>query len=155
MKALSVRGVGRRARIRQKIRTARRVASGVGVAVPCRSSGMRVLVVDDNPDAAELFAEILRDAGHVVDVAVDGVEALTCALRAAPDVALIDIGLPGMDGYEVARSLRAACPSGSFRLIAVTGYGQDCHREQSCAAGFDLHLTKPIDIDGLALAIKP
>lgn len=150
MKTLILGGIRRRAWVRRKARTARGAA--VRAAASRASSGLRVLVVDDNADAAELFSEILREAGYVVDVAADGIEALACALRSPPDVALVDIGLPGIDGYELARRLRAACP-GCFRLIALTGYGPD--RERSCAAGFDLHLSKPIDIDGLKRAIEP
>src|SRR6185295_8624340 len=87
----------------------------------------RVLVVDDHPDCALTFAEMIRALGHVVAVAHDGPEALALALEFKPATALVDIGLPGMDGFELGRKLRdSAGPS--LRLIAVSGYGQETHR---------------------------
>jgi CheY-like chemotaxis protein len=130
-----------------------RGVDGACVKTEVRLTGVRILVVDDNEDATELFAEFLRDEGHEVDVALDGIEALATATRARPDVAIVDIGLPGIDGYELARQLRHACPP-ELRLIALTGYSQDADRERSRAAGFDLHLVKPIDCDGLKRAIE-
>lgn len=110
---------------------------------------LRVLVVDDNEDAAVMLAEVLSVMGYVTSVAHDGRHALAEAERFKPDVALVDIGLPIMDGYELARRLRA-CPSlDSVRLIAVTGYGLDSDRARAFDAGFDHHMVKPIDIASL------
>jgi signal transduction histidine kinase/CheY-like chemotaxis protein len=127
-----------------------------------RTSG-RVLVVDDNRDAAEGLGELLTDLGYVTRVSYDGPSALAAARDFAPHVALVDIGLPTMDGYEVARRLRAVPGLGELRLVAVTGYGQPSDRERSQAAGFDEHLVKPVDHDViepvlarlLALAASP
>src|SRR6185437_2800195 len=91
---------------------------------PAPASPMRVLVVEDNADAADMLAELLRQQGHMAEIAGDGKTALEAVRRLCPDVALVDIGLPGMDGYEVARRVRAACPNGPPLLVAVTGYGQ-------------------------------
>jgi len=113
----------------------------------------RVLIVDDNVDAAESLADALRDAGHEVRVETDGPSALASAEAFSPDAALVDIGLPGMDGYEVARRLRAAMPRAPLRLIALTGYGQEGDRRRAEAAGFDVHLCKPADLDRIEAAI--
>lgn len=113
---------------------------------PVQTVGSRVLLVDDNQDAATLLAELLRLDGHVVVVAHDGLAALKARLAFAPDVALLDIGLPGMDGYELARQLRAQQSIPELRLIAITGYGEPKDRMLSKAAGFDEHLVKPIDV---------
>ena len=106
---------------------------------PCR-----ILVVDDSLDAAESMAKLLLLAGHEVLVAHDGHKALDLAVREKPAIVLLDIGLPGMDGYEVCRRLRELCPPGT-RIIAVTGYGQDRDRLRSKEAGFDAHTVKPVD----------
>jgi PAS domain S-box-containing protein len=104
----------------------------------------RVLVVDDNTDAADMIATLLRTRGHRVVVAHDPVEALGQLEGFAPEVALLDIGLPVMDGYELAAQLRRLSKR-PCRLIALTGYGQDADRKRSDAAGFDGHLVKPVD----------
>ena len=107
--------------------------------------GLRVLVVDDHRDAADLLAEVLAAHGCVVSVAYDGPAALERALIERPDVALLDIGLPGMDGYELARRIRRAPQLRDCLLVALTGYGQEADRERSAEAGFSSHLLKPID----------
>jgi len=107
-------------------------------------SGARVLVVDDNLDAAELLAELLTDHGHAVHVAHSGPEALKMLATFTPDAALLDIGLPVMDGYQLAVALRGELPS--IRLIALTGYGAPNDRAQTREAGFDAHLTKPVSL---------
>jgi signal transduction histidine kinase/ActR/RegA family two-component response regulator len=114
------------------------------------NEGRRVLIVDDNQDAAETLAEVLADLGYEVATAHDGVTALNTAATFRPTVCLLDIGLPSMDGYELARRLRAsaALPDGA-RLIAVTGYGQENDRRLSSEAGFDAHVVKPVDLDAL------
>jgi CheY-like chemotaxis protein len=124
-----------------------------GAALRGDGEGRRVLVVDDNGDAAELLAELLMSAGHEVAVAHDGEEALAVATRFQPDVAVLDIGLPHMDGYEVARRLRADPARARLRLIAVTGYGQAHDRARSFAAGFELHMVKPVDFSALLAAL--
>jgi signal transduction histidine kinase/CheY-like chemotaxis protein len=105
----------------------------------------RVLVVDDNVDSAELLREMLQWVGHEVAIAHDGPSALAVAERFAPEVALLDIGLPVMDGYELGRRLHAGPRGASCRLIALSGYGQDRDRAQSKASGFEEHLVKPVD----------
>ena len=107
-------------------------------------SGRRVLVVDDNVDAAELISEMLRVSGHDVVYAHDGPSALRVVETFKPDVALLDIGLPVMDGYELARRLRAML--GTVRLVALTGYGQQADRNRAFEAGFDFHMVKPVDL---------
>ncbi|MDI1478209.1 ATP-binding protein [Polyangium sp. y55x31] len=107
---------------------------------------LRVLVVDDNVDAANMIGELVRDQGHDVRIVHDGLSALTAASEQRPDVVFLDIGLPGMDGYEVARRLRASGQRPA-RLIALTGYGQDSDRRLSAAAGFTQHLVKPAQPD--------
>jgi hypothetical protein len=103
-----------------------------------------VVVVDDNKDAAESMAMLLRTAGHDVHIENDGVSALRHLTADLPDVLLLDIGLPGLDGYEVARRLRAHPGGEAVRIYAMTGYGQEDDRRRSLAAGFDGHLVKPV-----------
>ena len=105
----------------------------------------RVLVVDDNVDAADTVALFLQIEGHVVQTAADGQQALTSAATFHPDVVVLDIGLPLLDGYEVARRLRQMAPTRQALLIALTGYGQKGDQEQASKAGFDCHLVKPAD----------
>jgi PAS domain S-box-containing protein len=105
----------------------------------------RILVVDDNVDAAGTLDMLLRSLGHETRVAYEGAGALKIAADFMPDIVLLDIGMPGLDGYEVARRLRALQRDKPFRIIAVTGWGQQSDREKSQAAGFDVHLVKPVD----------
>jgi len=107
--------------------------------------GRRVLVVDDNPDVAESTATLLALFGHQVLTVGDGAQALLQAEGFRPDVVLLDIGLPGMDGYEVARRLRQLPALRDARLVALTGYGQASDRQRGRDAGFDEHLLKPVD----------
>lgn len=109
----------------------------------------RILVVDDNVDSADTLARLLRLAGHRVQVAYDGPAGLAAAQSFEPTVVLLDIGLPGMDGYEVASRVRASPSTNDSLLVAVTGYGQQRDEVQSLNAGFDFHLTKPIDLSAL------
>lgn len=106
----------------------------------------RVLVVDDNPDAAKMLAMTLRSEGHEVETALCGFRALEAVNDFRPDVVLLDIALPGLDGYEVARRLREQPTTRNVPLIAVTGYGQPEDRERSRAAGFEFHLVKPVSL---------
>ena len=112
---------------------------------PAAAPRRRILVVDDNVDAAETLAMLLRLSGHHVRVAHDGPAALEAARSLPPEVVLLDIGMPGMDGYEVARRLRQLPGLAGAVLVALTGWGQEQDRRRSKEAGFDHHLTKPAD----------
>ena len=116
-----------------------------------RPSKRRVMIVDDNIDAATTTAELLGVLGHTVDVAHDGRSALSLLLRTRPDVAILDIGLPDMDGFELAEAARRLGFAG--RLVALTGYGQERDKRRALDAGFDMHLTKPISLDELEHAL--
>lgn len=114
---------------------------------------MRVLIVEDYPDSAEALAHIVRLWGHEARVAVDGFGALETAAGFDPDVILLDIGLPGIDGFEVARRLRADERHARTLIVAVTGYNEPADRERSRLAGIDHHLRKPVDITTLELLL--
>ncbi len=113
---------------------------------------VRVLVVDDNTDIAELLSEALQGKGFQTVVANDGKDALDSWRTFAPHVAVLDLGLPGIDGYDIARTVRAEYGSDAI-LIAMTGYGQPTDRLRATAAGFDCHLVKPVSIDELVLLL--
>ncbi len=119
--------------------------SGLGLPVPAPPEPRRILVVEDNPDAAESMRDFLELSGHQVELACTGVDGVEAARHFHPEIVLCDLGLPGMDGFEVAAELRRDPTTASARLIAVTGYGREEDRRRSKAAGFDLHLTKPVD----------
>jgi PAS domain S-box-containing protein len=104
----------------------------------------RVLIIEDNDDARQMLRHLLDHAGHEVHESAEGADGLARALALSPDAVIVDIGLPGLDGYSIARRLREAGPPGVL-LVAITGYGQDGDRQRSREAGFDVHLTKPID----------
>jgi PAS domain S-box-containing protein len=125
-------------------------AAGAGDDEPsaAQSCARRVLVVDDNVDAADSMAMLLRARGHAVDVAYDGQSGLSKLQHETPDVVFLDIGLPDVDGHEIARRIRNS-HARAVRLIAVTGWGQEEDRRRALEAGFDLHLTKPVDPDML------
>ena len=108
-------------------------------------SGRKVLVVEDNPDAGAMMRDFLELSGHEVELAATGTDGLEAARQFHPEVVLCDLGLPGMSGYEVAEELRRDPSTRSAKLIAVTGYGREEDRRRSKAAGFDIHLTKPVD----------
>ena len=108
---------------------------------------LRVLVVDDNRDIADALAALLDLQGCHVRVAHHGEEGLEAAIQFEPDVVFLDIGLPGIDGYEVARQLRGQVERDHLTLVALTGYGQASDREKSAEAGFDHHLVKPARLD--------
>ena len=109
----------------------------------------RILVADDNNDALESLATLLELSGHQVYTAANGAVALESAEQHRPDVALLDIGMPKLDGYEVARRIRAQPWGQGMTLVALTGWGQDSDRRRSQEAGFDSHLVKPLDLDKL------
>jgi CheY-like chemotaxis protein len=112
-------------------------------AIP-RIARQRILVADDNHDAAEALSLQLQLAGHDVRTAHDGVEALAVAEAFEPDIVLLDLGMPKMDGYEVARQVRMRPQGRRVKLIALTGWGQQQDRDRTSAAGFDAHLVKPV-----------
>jgi signal transduction histidine kinase len=114
---------------------------------------LRAVVCDDAADLRELVADLLRMKGHQVTACEDGAAAVKMIRETRPDVALIDIGLPEMDGYEVARTLRREMPSATLRLIAMTGYGQATDRATALKAGFDAHIVKPASADKIMRAI--
>jgi PAS domain S-box-containing protein len=118
-------------------------------AGPAAGEAMRVLVVDDNEDAARTLCDFLSQGGNVCRTAFDGLSALDVVSEFDPNVVLLDLGLPKLDGYEVAKRIRAM-PGGDQRMVvAVTGYGQEQDRQRSAAAGFDAHLVKPVDLNQL------
>jgi CheY-like chemotaxis protein/anti-sigma regulatory factor (Ser/Thr protein kinase) len=128
-----------------------------GAHAAARESSLSIMVVDDNVDAAETLGLLLEASGHRVSIEHDPQRALERASTEAPQVCLLDIGLPGMDGYELARHLRAQPATRHAFLVAITGYGQDSDRRLAAEAGFDRHLVKPIDLDKLqdVLASRP
>lgn len=113
---------------------------------------MRILVADDNPDITETFAELLKVYGHHTWIAHDGQEAVSCAESQTPDVALVDIGMPRLNGYEVATRLRQSCPN--TLLIAVSGWGSPSDKRKAAAAGFHHHFVKPADLNLLMKIVE-
>ncbi|WP_265921273.1 PAS domain-containing hybrid sensor histidine kinase/response regulator [Cupriavidus nantongensis] len=109
----------------------------------------RILLVDDNRDAADSLAMLLEMCGHEVTIAYDGSEALHVAPRCRPHIALIDLAMPGMDGFEVVRAMRGVAGTEATRFVALTGFGQPTDRQQTEAAGFDAHLVKPVELETL------
>lgn len=150
-------GVGRGAEIIVSLPGANPAATAARVASPSKKSvttdGLRVLVVDDNEDAAELLAEALRAVGHRVAVAHDGASALRLLDTDAADIGLLDVGLPDMDGFELARRIHGRSGFEAMPLVAVTGYGQDSDRKAAQAAGFCALLVKPARLDELGAMI--
>jgi two-component system CheB/CheR fusion protein len=121
---------------------------------PAPHTGRTVLLVDDNVDATQALSMLLTHAGFIVVQAHDGVEALERAGQSPPDIVLLDLGLPIVDGYQVAATLRAQADGHAPLLIAISGYGQPEDRERSKAVGFDHHLVKPIDCDVLLALMR-
>jgi PAS domain S-box-containing protein len=131
-------------------------AQAAGPAAPAPGGRVRqldILVVDDNADAAFMLKLLLEQWGHRVRVEDDALHALDSAAARAPDVALLDIGLPGLDGNELAQRLRANPATAGIALVAVTGYGQELDRQRALAAGFDHHLVKPVNTTELAAVL--
>ena len=119
-----------------------------------RPRARNILLVDDNRDAAMLLSRMLERWGHRVHTAHEGSEALELARAHRPDVVLLDIGLPGMSGYEVADQLRSLDPPFGGTLVALTGHGQDEDRQRTLEAGFERHLLKPVDLDVLGSLLE-
>ena len=155
------KGVGRGSTFELRLPRARASAKPITTprataasALAAARSAIRVLLVDDNVDAVELFGEYLASVGYDVRTAHDGPSALEVADAFRPRVAILDIGLPVMDGYELATRLRERLGDATPRLIAMTGYGQEEDRENSRRAGFERHLVKPVDAHALLAALE-
>jgi two-component system CheB/CheR fusion protein len=117
---------------------------------------LRVVIVEDNYDAAEALTMLLELFGHHATIVADGLAAIDAVRNGAFDIALVDIGLPGIDGYEVARRIRKLPNAKTMTLVALTGYGQETDKQRALSAGFDEHLTKPVKIERLqALLNRP
>jgi two-component system CheB/CheR fusion protein len=127
----------------------------VSEQVDTQSTGapLRVLFVEDNIDIAELSEQLLAEWGHQVMTAGNGADALAKLTAFSPDIVFIDIGLPGMNGYEVARRIRATLPP-SVTLVALSGYGQEEHRKRADEVGFNRYLVKPVRDDQLAAVLS-
>jgi CheY-like chemotaxis protein len=121
---------------------------------PAEPAGRRILLVDDNRDAADSLALLLGLEGHDVRVAYAGRPAIQVAHEFQPEIAVLDLGLPDLSGYDVARLLRQDPALGRIELIALTGWGQDEHRKRAIEAGFDHHLTKPVDLEQFARLLQ-
>lgn len=140
--------------------TIRLPASAPAVSIPATAATdssaaqCRILLIEDNEDGREMMATMLAGYGHEVLEAADGIEGLRIAATGKPDIALVDIGLPSIDGYEVARRLRANPVTMDIRLIALTGYGLAEDQQRALEAGFDLHLVKPINFELLMIAVN-
>jgi signal transduction histidine kinase len=148
-------GLGKGSRFTIRLPVLRIRARATAVASPLKRVELRrerVLVVDDNVDAADMLSAALEALGYRTAVANDAPEALRIAGEMNPEIALLDIGLPVMDGYELAQRMRAQQPG--IDLFAITGYGQDADQRRSRAAGFSEHLTKPVDLDKLARLLE-
>lgn len=115
---------------------------------------LRILVVDDDEDLADLLAKVLLTRNYEVRTARDSAAALETLVDFTPEVALVDIGLPTMNGYELATELRRRLPRGTCRLIALTGYSEEGEKEKARAAGFEEHLLKPVNLATLRRAIE-
>jgi CheY-like chemotaxis protein/anti-sigma regulatory factor (Ser/Thr protein kinase) len=126
-------------------------------AAPAAASAPRareILIVEDNADARETLRMLLEISGHNVETAGDGATGLEKALALQPEIALVDIGLPGLDGYEIARRIRASRGLRQPYLVAITGYGAPEDRQRALEAGFDIHVAKPVDAETLAAILS-
>jgi CheY-like chemotaxis protein/anti-sigma regulatory factor (Ser/Thr protein kinase) len=149
-------GVGKGSRFTVRLRCSpqeRSASMGVEEGMPMLAKSQRILVVDDNRDAADSLGALLRVLGADVRIVHDGAAALDAFAEFHPSVTLLDLGMPGIDGYEVARRIRARPDARRAALIALTGWGQERDRRRTSEAGFDCHLIKPVDIDTVAAAL--
>jgi CheY-like chemotaxis protein len=131
-----------------------RPGAAVAASPSAPADARRILVVEDNADARESLVALLRLAGHDVRAADTGRAAIEMVGADAPDAVLVDIGLPDIDGYEVARELRALFPGRPLRLLALTGYGTHADRQRAFAAGFDAHIAKPVEPAALEALLR-
>ncbi len=146
-------GKGSSFEVRLPLAAAAQAASGAPGGARVDAERLRVLVVEDNEDNRDALKLLVEHLGHEVDAVEDGLRGVARALEEHPDIMLVDLGLPGRDGYEVARRVRGALGAG-VKLVAVTGYGQPEDRRRAIAAGFDQHLTKPVDYDTLGRVFR-
>lgn len=146
-------GLGRGSTFEIRLPRIARPAAAASDAANFKSEPRRVLIVDDNQDAADSLAMLLKVKGHETHVVYSGKQALASIESFKPDVALLDIGLPELNGYDLARQLRSLPHSQALRLVALTGYGQAEDQQRARAAGFDGHLVKPVDLSALERAI--
>ncbi len=142
-------GIGFGARFRVSIPSGHKALTDLVTVTACGAPGLearplRIVVVDDNQDGADTLSTLLQIMGHQVHVAYDGADGIMLVRQALPDVAFLDIGMPQMDGYEVARALRSDASNAQTLLVALTGWGTDEDRARAIDAGFDFHLTKPV-----------
>jgi CheY-like chemotaxis protein len=135
--------------MRQQTRRGEAPAGGDAGAGREGERALLILVIEDNADAAEALRDLLELFGHRAEIAHSGPDGVAAARRLRPDLVLCDLGLPGMNGLEVARALRGEPPTRHARLVALTGYSGDDDRARTREAGFDLHLVKPIDPEEL------
>jgi DNA-binding response OmpR family regulator len=119
-----------------------------------KAAPRRVLVVEDNLDAVHSLVTLLRQDGHQVDFAINGYAAIEVARRFRPEVVLLDLGLPGLDGFDVCTRLKREPGMEGLRLVAVTAYGSEDYRKRALAAGFDLHILKPYDPQKLLAIVR-
>ncbi len=122
--------------------------------LPVSGEGLNILIVDDNRDAADSMGLLLQMNGHAIKVAYDGVTALRSVEDFTPDVALVDLAMPDMDGFELVRELRDYAHLHHTRYYALTGFGGTAIKDEAARAGFDGHIVKPVDIDALAEILK-
>jgi len=148
------RGKGSRFTLRLPLAASLRADAQSAQPAPPAASGKRVLIVDDNRDAALSLASLLRVSGNDTHVAHDGETAVKAAREYRPDAVLLDLGMPGMDGYEICRALRGRPGGELVRIIALTGWGQDADRKKSEEAGFDAHLVKPATLEDVQRALS-
>jgi signal transduction histidine kinase/integral membrane sensor domain MASE1/ActR/RegA family two-component response regulator len=147
-------GQGSEFTMRLPARRGAQAPAAAGSATAARPTrGLRVLIVEDNVDSADSLAHLLRRRGHETHIARDGNQGLASARALRPDVVLLDIGLPGLDGFEVARHLREEADAEGLLLVALSGYGQESDRRRAREAGFDHHLVKPVDLEALGAVL--
>jgi CheY-like chemotaxis protein len=138
-------GSGTEFTIRLPLAPAPRATEKVPAPAAAPAGPLRVLIVEDNRDTAETLGDLLELSGHTVEVAHTGISGVAAAQQFQPHVVLCDLGLPGMDGYQVAAELRSNPTTANARLIALSGYGLEEDLRRSVEAGFNLHLTKPVE----------
>jgi CheY-like chemotaxis protein len=139
-------GISRKHRLgKSHLIDATRVTTAMPYPPPSKAGKYRILIIEDDMDSREGFRHVLEAAGHQVFETASGVPGVELALTTQPDIALIDVGLPDLDGYEVAQRIRATLQGKRMMLIALTGRGLPEDRERSESAGFDVHVVKPVD----------
>jgi CheY-like chemotaxis protein len=147
-------GPGRGTEIAIRLPLAETVAAAQPATAESALISRDILVIEDNPDSAQTLADVLAIQGHRVRVANDGRAGLALAAERTPDVILCDLGLPGMDGYQVAQAVRRDPAFARVQLVALTGYAQPEDRQRTSEAGFDAHVAKPPDLDELARLLR-